>query len=117
ETGGPSLADLASRMNRLLHRSTGTNSYATFFYANFDPASRQLRYVNAGHNPPFLLRAASGEIEELSTGGTIIGMFPIARYEEGTVDLQPGDVLLAFTDGVSEGHAPDQEEFGNDRLK
>ena len=117
ETGAPSLADLASRMNRLLHRSTGTNSYATFFYSRFDPARGELRYVNAGHNPPFLLRAATGEIEELSTGGTIIGMFPVARYEEATVELHPGDVLLAFTDGVSEAHAPDEEEFGEDRLK
>jgi putative ABC transport system permease protein len=117
EPGPASLADLAVRMNRLLHRSTGTNSYATFFYSRFDPARRELRYVNAGHNPPFLLRAAGGEIEELSIGGTIIGMFPIARYEEGVVELHRGDVLLAFTDGVSEAHNPAEEEFGEDRLK
>lgn len=117
ETGGPSLADLASKMNRLLHRSTGTNSYATFFYAQFDEEKRQLRYVNAGHNPPFLLRSGGDSIEELSAGGTIIGMFPVARYEEAVVDLHPGDVLLAFTDGVSEAHDPKEDEFGEDRLK
>ena len=117
ETSGLSLADLAARMNRLLHRSTGTNSYATFFYARFDPSNRQLRYVNGGHNPPFLLRSAGTEIEELSVGGTIIGMFPVVRYEEGTVNLKSGDVLLAFTDGVSEAHDPNEEEFGEDRLK
>jgi putative ABC transport system permease protein len=117
ETGGTPLADVAAKMNRLLHRSTGTNSYATFFYAQFDEEKRQLRYVNAGHNPPFLLRRGATSIEELSVGGTIIGMFPIARYEEAAVDLNPGDVLMAFTDGVSEAHDPKEEEFGDDRLK
>src|SRR5207302_10957913 len=56
ESDGASLAELAGRLNRLLHRSTGSNSYATFFYAQFDEDSRRLRYVNAGHNPPYLLR-------------------------------------------------------------
>ncbi len=57
------------------------------------------------------------EIAELSTGGTIIGMFPKADYEEGTVDLRPGDVLVAFTDGVPEALNPSEEEFGEERLK
>ena len=114
---GVSLAGLASKMNRLLYRSTGTNSYATFFYAQFDEERRQLCYVNAGHNPPYLLRGSTGELEELSVGGTIIGMFPVARYEEAIVELQPGDVLMAFTDGVSEAHDPAEDEFGEDRLK
>jgi sigma-B regulation protein RsbU (phosphoserine phosphatase) len=117
ESTGASLADLASKMNRLLYRSTGPNSYATFFYAQFDEQRRQLRYVNAGHNPPYLLHGSSAELEELSVGGTIIGMFPVARYEEAMVELQPGDVLMAFTDGVSEAHDPAEDEFGDDRLK
>ena len=77
-------------MNHFLYRSTGTNSYATFFYAQLDEPKRELRYVNAGHNPPYLLRtdAVRMTVEELATGGTIIGMFPQARYEEGTVDLR-----------------------------
>jgi putative ABC transport system permease protein len=114
ESTGASLAGLASKMNRLLYRSTGPNSYATFFYAQFDEERRQLRYVNAGHNPPYLLRASTGELEELSVGGTIIGMFPVARYEEAIVEFQPGDVLMAFTDGVSEAHDPAEDEFGED---
>ncbi|HEY4365037.1 MAG TPA: ADOP family duplicated permease [Bryobacteraceae bacterium] len=116
ETNSGSLADLAARMNRLLHRSTGPNSYATFFYAQFDEAERKLRYVNAGHNPPFLLRR-DGSIEELADGGAIIGMFPSLRYEEAAVELHSGDVLLAFSDGVPEAHDPAEEEFGEDRLK
>ncbi len=124
---GTSLADLAAKMNRLLHRSTGSNSYATFFYAEVDEAARSLRYVNAGHNPPYLLRgetfspvpfvASTAPIEELATGGTIIGMFAQAAYEEGMVQLQPGDTLIAFTDGVPEALNPADEEYGEDRLK
>ena len=125
---GASLADLATRMNRLLHRSTGSHSYATFFYAEVDEANRALRYVNAGHNPPYLLRggatssavpfvASTAPIEELSTGGTIIGMFAQTDYEEGMVQLQSGDTLIAFTDGVPEALNPADEEYGEDRLK
>ena len=121
---GTSLPELAAKMNGFLHRSTGSNSYATFFYAQLDEATRQLRYVNAGHNPPYLLRPATGgapasqpEIRELSIGGTVLGLFPQMTYEEATVDLQSGDVLVAFTDGVTEALNTTEEEFGEDRLK
>jgi sigma-B regulation protein RsbU (phosphoserine phosphatase) len=84
-----------------------------------------LRYVNAGHNPPYLLRAghqstddsASPAIEQLSVGGTVVGMFPDVDYEEATVELRAGDILLAFTDGVPEAHYPGNEEFGDERLQ
>jgi predicted permease len=117
-------AELASRMNSFLYRSTGFDRYATFFYVQLNSEKRRLRYVNAGHNPPFLMRVsqpANGEspanIEELRTGGTVIGMFPSADYEEAQVELRPGDVMLAFTDGVSEALNTGQEEFGEARLK
>lgn len=126
--GGTSLPLLAAKMNAFLHRSTGSNSYATFFYAQIDEENRQLRYVNAGHNPPYLLRRidprstglpdeTAPEIEELSTGGMVLGLFPLASYAEATVDLRPGDVLVVFTDGVTEALNPKEEEFGEDRLK
>lgn len=116
---GIRLPEIAARMNRFLHKSTGFSSYATFFYAQLDEDKRQLRYVNAGHNPPYLLRslAEGAPIEELSAGGIVIGMFPVASYEEAVVDLRPGDVLLAFTDGVPEALNTEGEEFGEDRLK
>jgi putative ABC transport system permease protein len=123
---GASLPELAARLNAFLHRSTGSNSYATFFYAQLDERHRQLRYVNAGHNPPYLIRSvnvakgsAEGttEIQELKTGGTVIGLFPDMAYEQGTVDLQPGDVLIAFTDGVTEALNASEQEFGEERLK
>ncbi|HET7217009.1 MAG TPA: ADOP family duplicated permease [Vicinamibacterales bacterium] len=122
--GNIPLPDLAAKINDLLHRSTGSNSYATFFYAQLDERSRQLRYVNAGHNPPYLVRAESEapsaegpEILELKIGGTVIGLFPQMTYQEGSVDLQSGDVLVAFTDGVTEALNTADEEFGEERLK
>ncbi len=116
---------LVARMNEFVYRSTPGSKYATFFYAQLDQQGRQLRYVNAGHNAPYLLRAgrqstvdsASAEIEQLSVGGTVVGMFPEMEYEEATVALCPGDVLLAFTDGVPEAHNPENEEFGEERLQ
>ena len=116
---------LVARMNQFVYRSTPASKYATFFYAQLDQQRRQLRYVNAGHNAPYLLRAgrpstagsAPPEIEELSAGGTVVGMFPEMEYEEATVELCPGDVLLAFTDGVPEAHNPEDEEFGEERLQ
>jgi serine phosphatase RsbU (regulator of sigma subunit) len=116
---------LVARMNEFLYRSTPASKYATFFYAQLDERRRQLRYVNAGHNPPYLFRAgrrspagaASSDIEQLSVGGTVVGMFPEMGYEEATVELCPGDVLLAFTDGVPEAHNPENDEFGEERLQ
>jgi serine phosphatase RsbU (regulator of sigma subunit) len=116
---------LVARLNEFVYRSTPASKYATFFYAQLDEPRRQLRYVNAGHNAPYLFRAgprstadtASGEIEQLSVGGTVVGMFPEMGYEEATVELRPGDVLLAFTDGVPEAHNPESEEFGEERLQ
>jgi predicted permease len=112
------LPQLAAKMNYFLYQSTGPNSYATFFYAQLDQHTRELRYVNAGHNAPYLLRAGGeSPVEELTTGGTIIGMFPQTRYEEGTLALNTGDVLIVFTDGVTEALNPAEEEFGEERLK
>jgi len=112
-----SLSDLVAKMNHFLYRSTGSSSYATFFYAQFDQRDRKLRYVNAGHNPPYVLHISGAAMDELSVGGTVIGMFPVARYEEGAVDLSPGDLLVIFTDGVPEAQNPAEEEFGEERLK
>jgi len=110
------LPRLVARMNEFVYRSTPGSKYATFFYAQLDASGRQLRYVNAGHNPPFLLRAGSHDIEQLSVGGTVVGMFPQMTYDEATIPLGPGDVLLVFTDGVPEAHSPANEEFGEDRI-
>jgi len=120
--GDISLPLLASKMNEFLYRTTPGNKYATFFFARLDGERRQLRYVNAGHNPPLLVRVGSTpdggpDLHELTVGGSVVGMLPGLTYEEATIDLRTGDVLLAFTDGVTEAHNPDDEEFGDERLR
>jgi serine phosphatase RsbU (regulator of sigma subunit) len=113
------LSQLAARMNAFLHQSTGANKFATFFYAELDETTRQLAYVNAGHNPPFLVRAsdAGGAVVELAAGGTVIGLFEEMPYESASVELQSGDLLVAFTDGVTEALDASGDEFGEERLK
>jgi sigma-B regulation protein RsbU (phosphoserine phosphatase) len=114
-----SLSQLAAKMNGFLYQSTETNRYATFFYAQIEDHGRRLRYVNAGHNPPYLVRrsGARANIVELRTGGTVLGLFPEVAYEEGHIDLHPGDVVVAFTDGVTDALDYEGEEFGEERLK
>jgi predicted permease len=111
-------APLAAKMNRFLARSTAANSYATFFYAQIEPGAGRLRYVNAGHNPPLLARrtAAGVDIQELKEGGTVLGLFGHAGYDAAEVAILPGDVLIAFTDGVTEARNRDGDEFGEDRV-
>ena len=112
-------ADLAAKLNRFLYQSTAANHYATFFYAQLDAEGRRLRYVNAGHNPPHLVRRtdAGVEITDLTAGGTVLGLFPDARYEDAEIELRPGDLFVAFTDGVTEALNASGEEFGEERLK
>jgi len=114
-----SLSQLAGQMNGFLFQSTGANRYATFFYAQLENVGRRLRYVNAGHNPPYLVRCANGaaEIVELSVGGTVLGLFAETDFQEATLDLRPGDLMVAFTDGVTEALNPAGDEFGEERLK
>jgi sigma-B regulation protein RsbU (phosphoserine phosphatase) len=108
-------AQLMQRLNRFLCASTQDSKYVTLFYAEVDPASRRLVYVNAGHIPPTLARA-SGEDERLRAGGPVLGLLPDAGYEEGEEVLESGDVLVVVTDGVTEALSPREEEFGDDRV-
>jgi sigma-B regulation protein RsbU (phosphoserine phosphatase) len=113
------LSKLAARMNGFIYQSSDTNKYATFFYAQVEQHGRRLRYVNAGHNAPYLVRRCNGgaDITELSAGGTVLGLFPDVQYEETILELHPGDLLVAFTDGVTEALNAEGEEFGEQRLK
>ena len=110
-------SQLAAKMNRFLYRSTSGSNYATFFYAQLDAG--RMRYVNAGHNPPYLVRRTPAGVEmiELSAGGTVLGLFPEVPYEDAEVALMPGDLFVGYTDGVTEARNPEGEEFGEDRLK
>jgi phosphoserine phosphatase RsbU/P len=108
------LATIMGTVNRnLVRRSTGSR-FVTFFFGILDPDGN-CTYVNAGHNPPFLLRR-DGSMEELTVGGMVLGLFATAPYETATVKLQPEDHLILFTDGVIESLNTAGEEFGMDRL-
>jgi sigma-B regulation protein RsbU (phosphoserine phosphatase) len=109
-----SSAGVVGRLNRQLYASTPTEKYATFFYAIYDAATRKLTFTNAGHPPPFYFHR--GKIERLETGGTVVGLFGPATYEQAVIQLEPGDMLVAFTDGMTEPENSFGEEFGEDRL-
>jgi serine phosphatase RsbU (regulator of sigma subunit) len=96
-----SLAEATARINAAFHQDVPDDKYATFFIARLDTTTGALAYVNAGHNRPLLVRA-DGSCESLAPGGTALGMFGSAIYEEATTTLGPGDALLVFSDGVSE---------------
>jgi HAMP domain-containing protein len=108
-------APLAARLNELLHASLDPGKFVTAFLGFLDGPTGRLVYVNAGHNPPALLRL-DGSDEWLERGGTILGILPGTTYEQGEANLEPGDLLALYTDGVTEGAAPGGEQWGDSRL-
>jgi phosphoserine phosphatase RsbU/P len=117
--GGKDLAAMMANLNTLVYESSATNRYATFFFGRYNATTRVLDYVNAGHNPPMLFRTTGGEapkVIRLDTGGPVIGLLPVCRYEQGNIVLQPGDVLVMYTDGISEAINAEDQEFGEERL-
>ncbi|MFL6332235.1 MAG: PP2C family protein-serine/threonine phosphatase [Pyrinomonadaceae bacterium] len=106
---------MAERINEQLCRSTDADRFATLFLALYDDRARALRYTNAGHNAPLLVRAG-GTVERLWTGGTVLGAFDGVPFEEGQVELSDGDLLVIYSDGLTEAQAADGEEFGEQRL-
>jgi hypothetical protein len=111
----PGLEDLGQRVNTILHRDGLDNRYATLFFAVLEHHSGQVRYLNAGHNPPFVIRA--DRIDTLEASSFPLGMLERARYQEGQCELSEGDVLLAYSDGLTEALNDREEEFGVERLK
>lgn len=112
--GESDLAALMENVNTLGYESSTVSKYATFFYGQYSPQSRLLRYVNAGHEPPIVFR--DGELIPLEAGGPVVGLLRGARYEQGAIKLVPQDVLVAFTDGISEAMNPTDEEWGVENL-
>lgn len=112
--GSDDLAALMAKVNRLVYEASSANRYATLFFAVYDAATRELRYVNAGHNPPVLLRG--NNVSRLETGGPVIGLLPSVPYVQGSAALARGDVLLAYTDGISEAMTSADEEWGEERM-
>ena len=107
-------AELASRVNRQLCATTSTEKYSTLFVGVYDDASRRLTYTNCGHLPPVRLRR--GHAEPLTVGGTVVGLFRDLEFEQATVELEPGDWLVAYTDGLTEVENTYEEEYGAERL-
>jgi len=109
-----SFAELMHKVNVLVYEASASNRYATFFFAAYDPRARRLECVNAGHNPPVVLR--NGQVIRLEAGGPVVGLLPFAPYTEQALALEPGDLLLLYTDGISEAMTHDDEEWGEDRM-
>jgi phosphoserine phosphatase RsbU/P len=109
-------AILVSRLNQGLTAKTPGNRFITFFFSVYQPSTGELTYCNAGHNPPLVIRK-DGTVEILEAGGLVLGLVAAAPYQEGRVILQPGDMVVLFSDGITEAvAAASDEEFGEDRL-
>jgi serine phosphatase RsbU (regulator of sigma subunit)/dihydrofolate reductase len=117
-SGAGDLGTKMANVNRLLYDASDSNRYATFFYAELDCTSRTLHYVNGGHNPPAVLRKEDGawRVFRLGDGGPVIGLLAGSVYKEQILHLLPGDILLAFTDGISEAMNASEDEWGEDRM-
>ncbi len=117
--GQGDLARLMCNVNQLVYEATPVNRYATFFYGQYHRESHVFTYVNAGHNPPMVLRrTGNGKVHviRLKTGGPVVGVFPNAPYQQGSLVMEPGDLFLGFTDGISEAMNNEDEEWGEERL-
>lgn len=107
--------ELCVRLNSLLRRNIASDRFITFFYAQLDGPARMLRYVNAGHNAPIVLHQ-DGSHHRLQEGGGVLGVFPTQTFAVGAMQLEAGDRVVLFTDGVTEASDPQNEEFGEERL-
>ncbi len=113
--GSPSLSDLGAQVNDILHKDGIDNRFVTLFYLELKPGSGRLRYLNAGHNPPFVLREKA--TEGLQASAIPLGMMAGTTYTEGELTLEPGNLLVVYSDGLTEARNAKDEEFGADRLQ
>jgi sigma-B regulation protein RsbU (phosphoserine phosphatase) len=113
ETASPSF--VCNRINSVLCANIASGKFVTLFYGVLDASNRILQYTNAGHLRPILI-GSDGSVRHLENGGALLGVFPDWKYENSTVALSPGDILMLFTDGITEAMNPDGEEFGEERL-
>ena len=109
------LGAFMARLNKATCAACPSNRFITFFFSVLDGATGELRFANAGHNPPVIVRAA-GDAEMLEGGGPVLGVLSIAPYSEQSASLAPGDLLVLYSDGVTEANNPDFDEFGEERF-
>lgn len=107
-------AQLVSSLNQQIYAYTAPEKYATFFFALFDELTHTLTYTNAGHLSPLLFR--NDKVIPLDSNGTVVGAFPFAKYDESCLSINPGDLLVCYTDGITEPENAYGEEFGEARL-
>lgn len=110
------LAETVDSVNQYLAENTPANRFVTLFIAELDPINGTLQYINAGHNPP-LLAKNDGSVHQLASGGFPLGILPMAQYEVGQVPLDENEVLVIYSDGVSEANNLKGDEFGIERLE
>ena len=108
------VAGVVKVLNQQIYAFTSANKFASFFYALYDESRSAMTYCNAGHNPPLFFN--KNGFRRLTTGGTVVGIFPDAEFEQETIHLESGDILLAYTDGIVESVNEYGEEFGEQRL-
>jgi len=106
---------LVQQLNRHIAASTAPNKFITVLVAELDPSSKEVRYVNAGHNPGIAV-GSNGNVRELGSGGLPLGLFGETSYKSGSLVLEPGDLLCLYSDGLTECESPSDEEFGLSRL-
>jgi serine phosphatase RsbU (regulator of sigma subunit) len=113
---GYDILEMASRLNDFVYKSSPMNSFITFFFCEINSQTGEFKYINAGHNPPLVIKT-SGESSNLESSGFALGMFPDVTFESGSIHLHNEDVAVLFTDGIPEGRNADQEEYTDERLK
>lgn len=109
------LEEMARKLNDFVHRSSAPNSFITFFFCELNRKNGEMRFINAGHNPPLILKK-NGKIERLESSGLCLGMFPSSSYEVNAITVEPGDMALLFTDGITESRNKKNDEFSEERL-
>jgi sigma-B regulation protein RsbU (phosphoserine phosphatase) len=112
---GSKIGDVMAEINQYIFENSPSNKFLTLFYGQLDPETGVLAYSNGGHNAPMLVRR-SGEVERRDKGGLPIGMMQGVSYQEDSVAFEPGDVLVIYSDGITESINERDEEFDEDRL-
>ena len=111
------LADLVTRLNTVMYENTTPDKFITFFIMILDTSTHAVTYVNAGHNAPYVFRGNYGKVEELGASGLPLGMVDTVEYKAATLRLEPHDVIVLYTDGVTEAMDKSQDQYGEDRFR
>jgi sigma-B regulation protein RsbU (phosphoserine phosphatase) len=109
--------EILTQANSLICADAARGMYITVFYVEIDPQKRLLTYVNSGHNPPYWYRSSKKKIQELAPTGTVVGINPSMQGKQEQIEIDHGDIVLLYTDGITEGFNEEDQEFGDERLK